>query len=366
MHAALDTRLYYRFCKSLAAYYDVTLIAVHPMEEVRDGIRIVPFRRYRNKMVRVLFTWLVMYIKALKVKAVLYHIHDPELIPCGLLLKWSGKKVILDIHENVAEDIFDKPWIPYKKLLYSCFHFFEKLAVRHLHIFLAEHSYESRYRSLGAHYTVVLNYHDAAFFRSYHVRDRSQNSRIFYIGILLHSRGITEIAKAIFLLKKRGIIVHFDIVGELYTGLDHEIDSLEFIDEIKNQLHFHGRLSLEKGYEISTQAAVGMCIIHPMKNSTGSYPTKMFEYMAVGLPQIISDFPLYRSVVERHHCGICVNPLDPEAIAAALERLLGNPQLRNEMGAAGQTASAAYTWETQFAAALEVYRSLLKTQVPVG
>lgn len=366
VHLALDTRLYYRFCRSLSAYYDVTLIAVHPAEEVLEGIRIIPFRRFRNKTLRVLFTWCIMFFKAMKVNAALYHIHDPELIPCGLLLRMLGKKVILDIHENVAEDIFDKPWIHSKKLLYSFFSFFEKRAVKRFFIFLAEHSYEERYRKLGANYEVVLNYHDPKFFRPFAPEDRSKNNRIYYIGILLHSRGILEIAKAMHILKTRGMVVHFDVVGELFTSLDHEIDALEFINEIKPQLHFHGRLPLEKGYEISRNAALGMCIIHPMKNSVASYPTKMFEYMAIGLPQVTSDFPLYRSVVEAHHCGLCVDPLNPEAIAAAIEKLLKDPELRMNMGRAGIDAARQYTWDTQFQKALLVYRSLLKEQVPVG
>lgn len=313
-----------------------------------------------------MLTWFIMFFKAIKVNAGLYHIHDPELIPCGLLLRMLGKKVILDIHENVAEDIFDKPWIHSKKLLYSFFSFFEKRAVKRFFIFLAENSYEERYRKLGARYEVVLNYHDPEFFSPFATSDRSKSNRIFYIGILLHSRGILEIAKAIHILKTRGILVHFDVVGELYTGLDHEIDALEFIHEIKPQLHFHGRLPLENGYEISRNAALGMCIIHPMKNSVASYPTKMFEYMAIGLPQVTSDFPLYRSVVETHHCGICVDPLNPAAIAEAIEHLLSNPDLREQMGQNGMEAARQYTWDTQFQKALVVYKRLLKEKVPVG
>lgn len=357
VHLALDTRLFYRFCLSSLPYYDVSLIAVHPKEENLQGVHIIPFRRFKNKVLRVLVTWIIMFFKALKVRAHIYHVHDPELIPCALLLKLCGKKVILDLHENVAEDIFDKPWISHKKLLYSFFAFFENLAVRYLYLFLAEKSYAERYEKKGARYEIVMNYHDPLFFKNYSQTQREGN-RIFYIGILLESRGLLEIAEAIYLLKMRGNHVYFDVVGELYTDLAEKLHQLPFYAAIKDQLVFHGRLPLEAGYEISKLAAVGMCIIHPMKNSVGSYPTKMFEYMAIGLPQVTSNFELYKSVVEVHHCGICVDPLNPEEIANAIDTLLGNAALCEEMAMRGLHASVQYDWDSQFKKALAVYQSL--------
>ncbi|MBS3913281.1 MAG: glycosyltransferase [Bacteroidetes bacterium] len=359
VHLALDTRLFYRFCQSLSQHYDVTLIAVHPKKEIRNNIAIIPFRRFKNKILRVLVTWFLMLVKALKVNARLYHIHDPELIPCGLFLKIFGKKVIFDIHENIAEDIFDKPWIQNKKLLHSFFLFFERLAIKNFWIFLAENSYEPRYKAMGANYEIVLNYPDLKFFHAYENVNRNPVPRIFYIGILLRSRGIIEIAEAIYILKLRGTEVHFDIVGELYTGLDAELDALPFISEIKKQLHFHGRLPLEQGYEISRNAAIGMCIIHPMKNSIGSYPTKMFEFMAIGLPQIVSNFPLYESVAVGHHCGISADPKNPEDIANAIENLLQNPTTMRLMSENGLKEIGQYSWDSQFQKALLVYQKLL-------
>lgn len=357
VHYALDTRIFYRFCLSLSAYYDVTLIAVHPKREMIDGVQIIPFKRFKNKILRVMITWFIMFVKAMKIRAKVYQIHDPELIPCALLLKLFGKKVILDLHENVAEDIFDKPWIHNKKLLFWFFNVFEKIAVKYLFIFLAEKSYAPRYQRLGAKYEVVLNYFDPEFFKKFKKENRG-SMRIFYIGIVLESRGLLEIAEALYILKTRKLTIEFDVVGELYTDLEAKLIALPFYNEIKNQLHFHGRLPLDKGYEISREAAVGMCVIHPMSNSVGSYPTKMFEYMAIGLPQVISNFPLYKSIVETHHSGICVDPKSPLEIADAIEAILSNPKMAGEMASSGIDASSLYTWESEFQKALKVYQNL--------
>ncbi len=359
VHVATDTRIFYRYCKHLTENYAVTLIAVHPKEEIIQGIQIIPFRRFKNKLLRVFLTWFLMFFKAVRQRANLYHLHDPELIPCGLLLRLMGKKVVLDIHENVAEDIFDKPWIPAKKVLYTCFHFFEKRAVKRMPVILAERSYEARYQKMGADYTTILNYVDLPFFKPFSENVNRTSNRIFYMGILLESRGLQQIAEALYILKKQGHIVEFDVVGELYSSLERQLQALPFWNDVSAQIHFHGRLTLEKGYEISRGAAVGMCIIQPMKNSVGSYPTKMFEYMAIGLPQVTSDFPLYREVVEEDNVGICVNPGNAADIAAAVLSILNDPAKAENMRQNGLKAVEKYPWSGEMEKVHSLYSRLL-------
>jgi glycosyltransferase involved in cell wall biosynthesis len=71
----------------------------------------------------------------------------------------------------------------------------------------------------------------------------------------------------------------------------------------------------------------------------------MFEYMAAGLPVIASRFPLWREIVEGNDCGVCVDPLDPAAIAAAIDLFCGDPALARRMGENGRRAVLArYDW----------------------
>jgi glycosyltransferase involved in cell wall biosynthesis len=346
-------------CTSLKQDFDVTLIAVHDKEEVRDGVHIIPFRRMHQRNLRVFLSWFFMFWKAIRVNAVVYHLHDPELIPCGLLLKLSGKKVIWDVHENIAEDIYDKHWIRNRKLAYNIFHFFEKLACRHFFILLAETSYEKRYHVLAKSCATVLNYCDLPFFEPYRMQRNKEVKHLFYIGIILENRGILQIIEALHLLKQRGEVFHFHCVGELYTDLNYKIMALPYYREIREQLHFHGRLPLEQGYKVATHCSIGLCIIWPMKNSTESYPTKLFEYMAIGLPVITSDFPLYRSVIEGNNCGICVDPYSSKNIADAISAIHNDVEKSEQMVKNGKEAvEKKYNWNSEKSVLVKVYKEL--------
>ncbi|MDD4359611.1 MAG: glycosyltransferase, partial [Syntrophaceticus sp.] len=102
-------------------------------------------------------------------------------------------------------------------------------------------------------------------------------------------------------------------------------------------------------------------LLQPIPNYYDSYPTKMFEYMAMGLPVIVSDFPLYRSIVEKEQCGLCVNPESTEEIAQAVKWLLDNPGEAEAMGKRGQDVTLKkYNWDQEQSKLLDFYRSLLE------
>lgn len=60
-------------------------------------------------------------------------------------------------------------------------------------------------------------------------------------------------------------------------------------------------------------------------------PIKLFQYLMAGLPVLASNFPGMVDVVEKNEAGLCVDPEDVEAIAAAINTILGDAALWRRM-----------------------------------
>ena len=75
---------------------------------------------------------------------------------------------------------------------------------------------------------------------------------------------------------------------------------------------------------------------------------------------IASRFPKLQRFVDKHECGICVDPMSSGEVLGAVKRLLGNPALARQMGARGRDAvHAHYSWERESEKLLELYQEIL-------
>lgn len=79
-------------------------------------------------------------------------------------------------------------------------------------------------------------------------------------------------------------------------------------------------------------------------------PLKLFEYMAMGKAIVASDLPSIRCVLAPETQALLVPPQAPEALAAAIRRLIGDQSLRERLGTAALEASSAYSWPARCAA----------------
>lgn len=90
---------------------------------------------------------------------------------------------------------------------------------------------------------------------------------------------------------------------------------------------------------------------------TGS--NKIQEYMAAGLPIMVSDRPSLRTLVERHRCGLTADESSPQKIAETINAILGDTERAGSMGRAGALAfQKELSFERQFAPVIDSIRSL--------
>lgn len=111
--------------------------------------------------------------------------------------------------------------------------------------------------------------------------------------------------------------------------------------------------------EILSRCVGGLVTFLPSPSHIDAQPNKMFEYMSAGVPVIGSNFPLWKEIIEGNQCGLCVDPLDPKAIAEAIDYLVLHPAEAEQMGRNGQKAvQEKYNWFIEEQKLLYFYRSL--------
>lgn len=357
-HPRFDTRIFFKECKSLSLKYDVTLIVSDGLgEQVEDGIKILDVGKAKNRFERFFLIGKKILNKAISLNSDCYHFHDPELIPIGLKLKKLGKKVVFDIHENISLQIKDKSYIPYylRGIVSFCYKHYEKFTINKFDILiLAENSYFAYYKELNSNIEIVLNMPDIEKLNKFINYNRNKNE-IFYIGGISKDRGLDVNLDALRILNKETPDVFLHYIGPLY-GMN-KIDIK--LDDIKDNVKFYNSLPLSTALNYSINSKVGLSILKPISNYKLSYSTKIFEYMAIGLPVVTSNFDIYVDIIEKYGCGICVNPNDPNDISIAIKKIMNDTELAKSMGRNGRKiVESKFNWSNEKIKLYDVYTKI--------
>jgi len=362
VHVPFDTRIFHRECKSLVeAGYEVHLIAGHDRDEIIGGIHVHAVPRITNKIERILRVPAAVYRKALAERYDLYHFHDPELIPVGLLLKARGRKVVYDVHEDYPVYFACRETFPRtlrKPLAWAIDRIERCTGGRFDAAVAATPTIYERFARLNPHTTLVHNYPslDTLSPDEPSVPWETKDDAFVYVGSLTMDRGIREMVRAAGLIQDK-VPARMILAGEFVSRSDEEsirnMPEFRFVDYL-------GRTTREETMRLYARAKVGVVVCHPHAHYQLAYPTKLFEYMSAGLPVIASRFPLWRNIIKEVGCGLTVDPLNPEALAEAVARLLLNRDETREMGARGKEAVIRrYNWEREKQALVHLYDQLV-------
>jgi len=356
VHTRDDTRIFQKECISLQENgYDVSfLIADGFGDEIQKNINIYDIGKASNKFSRMFLSVPKMLKKALVLKQDLYHFHDPELIPIGLILKLFGKKVIYDIHEDVPVDIMTKEWIsePLRKIIATVFKIFENRSLKFFDatITVAEHM-NVRYKKYNNYAYIVRNFPLLSEFPDEVASFENRNKQICYVGSITAVRGAFAMVRAAEDLKYP-FFLGGDIRGE---QLKKDLE----LEKGWNNINYIGRLSRSQVADIMSKSMIGLALIQNDDNLANGYPVKLFEYMASGLPVIVSDFPKWREIVESTKSGIVVDQFNKDEIVTAIKKIIEDVALAEEYGKNGRNAvETLYSWNAEEKVLLEVYEKL--------
>jgi len=339
--------------------YDVTIIAQHTENEIVDGIKIIALPEPKNRFERMFFLTFKSLIRALKERANVYHLHDPELILIGILLKLSMKaKVIYDVHEDIPRSILSKHWLPeyLRKFIADMVNIIEKLSAEIFDVIItATPSIGERF----ARKKTIIVVRNLAILsvieKANPIKFNKEKPVIIYAGGIAKTRGIKEMIKAAFHLNGK---VELWLLG-LFSPESFKEEILS--DLKKDYIKYIGYLPFEKMYSFMKSADIGLAIFLPEPNHIAALPNKLFEYMAVGLPIVASDFPLWKEIIEGNNCGLTVNPLNAKEIAKVVEYLIEHPEEAKKMGENGRKAVLEkYNWEKESEKLINLYKELLR------
>lgn len=364
VHRRGDTRIYVKELGALAATYgrDAGLLVADGQggsEPTSPAVRIfdagrLPVGRLRRAVVG---SWRVFrWVRRLG--PVVVHVHDPELAIVGIALRLFGHKLVYDAHEDLPRQILAKHWVPRPArrpaawLAGGVEWCVGRLAQR---IIAATPAIAERFPEQKT--TVVQNFPALSEFPDAEQQPCVYRSPEFaYIGNIEGVRGAQEMVRALESLPASSE-VRLHLAGAIApVALDTALRARPGWARV----HYHGWASRAEVVEILGRVRAGLVVLHPTPSYIDSFPVKMFEYMAAGLPVIASDFPLWREIIDSAGCGLLVDPLDIVGIAAAMQWILENPEEARAMGQAGRRAvKYRYNWERETGKLLGVYEELL-------
>lgn len=110
-------------------------------------------------------------------------------------------------------------------------------------------------------------------------------------------------------------------------------------------LHFLGRLSFDETMSVIERCHVGLCLRTNDDVSKDAFPVKVWEYLGLGMPSIVTPHCEAGEFLEQHGCGTQLPAGDVDAIVAALLRLKTHKDERDAMGANCRAAAGRYTRE---------------------
>jgi glycosyltransferase involved in cell wall biosynthesis len=372
-HSYRDVRILKKECRSLVqAGYDVSLIASHNRDEVVYGVKVIAIppdaQRLRRRASGAAYIYRKalqagstahVYREALRLNADVYHFHDLELIPVGLLLRARGKRVIYDIHEDMPRSVLSRVYLPQwtRRPISWLAERTENLAARHFSALVAATpAIGARFQAIHPQTMVVNNYplRDELNGQIPTAWDERVNS-VAYVGTLTPIRGGMQMVEAMAYVSEP-LQARLELAGVIWPDqLQERMKRLPGWTRVCAL----GVVDRPGVAQLLGRVQAGLVLFLPEPNHIQAQPNKLFEYMSAGIPVIASDFPLWRKLIETVGCGLLVDPLNPSAIADAIEFILTHPEEAMAMGRRGREAvERHYNWESEKSKLLHLYAQI--------
>ena len=371
-----------RYAESLAARGDrVDVFGIcqrgdTPGEQTVNGVHVfhVQRRAVKKERSKLAYLWpLLRFFLLTSIRLTRRHLQQPydivhvHNIPDFLVFaawypKLTGVPVILDIHDIVPELFASKFQAPLTGIRRRLLLWMERASGAFAdRVIIANHLWLDKYArrtGLNGRCTVFINHVDAKLFR-WIPRTRQNGQKIvLYPGGLQWHQGLDIALRAFKQVVRDVPAAEFHIYGD---G-----SAKESLVRLTNELGLNERVRFfqpRTAHDIAAiMANADVGVVPKRADSFGdeAYSTKIMEFMAVGVPVIVSSTKVDRyyfndSIVRFFESG------NPEALATEIVAVLRNEELRKRMTAEAFNYAATHCWENRKGDYLRLVDSMCAT-----
>lgn len=328
VHPSDDPRIRHKLIRTLQDEWDVTFAGIGRGPVDQAGISWVELKGGRIRR------WLWALILLLQGRYDVASLHDPEMLPVAILASLFRRTIVFDVHENVPGQLRTKPWLPspLRRPLAWLAGRLLRMAEKRVAITLAEAGYMDLF---ARPHPVFPNYLTGT---PPEPRPADPAVGVVYLGDVTEARGL---AVAVAAAGDAGVAT-MSVMGRCSPEFRTKLT--ELATERHLHLEFHGFVTPDEALYIASGALVGLSPLLDTPNYRHSLPTKVLEYLAVGIPTLASDLPGTRSVVEGKAGVVLVTAGDGTAWRQAIEAATRDEGLRNAARSGAAAIREAYAW----------------------
>lgn len=163
---------------------------------------------------------------------------------------------------------------------------------------------------------------------------RSDDPRAVYVGSLSRSRGLFDMLAAI----EQAPGWTLDLVGHVAPEDEGAVARWRRRSPATARVRFFGRRPPQQSWSIAAGAWAGLCMLHDTPAYRDAVPSKVYEYLACGIPVVSTPLPRVVGLLEQSGGGVVT--ADTDALAQLLVRWTDNPDELDTYASAGRTWAA--------------------------
>lgn len=343
-----------RICTTLAeAGYDVTLVGFkrktskpiieRPFKQVR-----LPIMAEQGKLMYAHYWFNLFFFLLFRKADVLCAIDLDTILPVYYVSRIRGLKRVHDAHEIFTElrEVITRPSV-YRMWTWIANHTVPHFPVGYT---IGEGYAEDFKKKYGVSYGVVRN---ATILRPITIPEKKERF-ILYQGAVNVGRCFEQLIPAMKHVDAKLIICG---QGNFYE----EAVALAAEHNLQDKVIFEGYVPPAKLSDYTIRAWVGITLFEDTSLSNRlSLANRFFDYMHSGVPQLCISYPEYLRVNDEFEIATLIDEATPEAIAAALNRLLADDEYYNRLQQNCLRAREKYCWQEQAKTLLATYSNLFQ------